>query len=108
MIANEEIDDKRTVGMVDDDKKMEITMIAIKEIWWQAEVDMVDYEWEWQWLLMKKLITIRMEQRWQASVLTVSWVITHEEIGNKRMITVGNDNVKDGWWSLTKKMMTAG
>ena len=49
-----------------------------------------------------------MKQRWQASVLTVSWVITHEEIGNKRMITVGNDNVKDGWWSLTKKMMTAG
>ena len=32
MIANEEIDDKWTVGMVDDDKKMEITMIAIKEI----------------------------------------------------------------------------
>jgi hypothetical protein len=43
-----------------------------------------------------------MKQRWQASVLTVSWVITHEEIGNKRM------NVKDGWWSLTKKMTIAG
>jgi len=27
-----EIDDKWTVGMVDDDKEMEMTMIAIKEI----------------------------------------------------------------------------
>ena len=27
-----EIDDKWTVGMVDDDKKIEMTMIAIKEI----------------------------------------------------------------------------
>ena len=35
-----------------------------------------------------------MKQIWQASVLTVSWEITHEEIENKRMIIVGNDNLK--------------
>ena len=99
MIANEEIDDKWTVGMVDDDKeirhgwlRMGMAMIANEETDDKWIVGMVDYNKN----------GMVMKQRWQASVLTVSWVITHEEIGNKRM------NVKDGWWSLTKKMTIAG
>jgi len=91
MIANEEIDDKWTVGMVDDDKeirhgwlRMGMAMIANEETDDKWIVGMVDYN----------KYGMIMKQRWQASVLTVSWEITHEEIENKRMIIVGNDNLK--------------